>query len=63
MGMELRRDWKADAAPPTEPQTAPAQESRGARLLVIALAVAGGLTLGWIAFLCSFIGRLVGTLF
>jgi hypothetical protein len=70
MGMEHRRDWEADVhlasaseAARIEQQSAPAEESLATKLLVAALAVAGVLTLGWLAFLCHLIGRFLGTLF
>jgi len=63
MGMDLRRDWDTDVqlvaetgAALTMPHVVPARTSRAAKLLVVA--AASGLTLGWIAFLCSLIARL-----
>jgi hypothetical protein len=70
MGMEIRRDWKADVhlassndVAGIEPRTAPAEENRGAKLGVAALAVAGVLTIGWILWLCHLIRTFVGSLF
>jgi hypothetical protein len=68
MGMELRHDAKADVhlgssseAVRTTLPVVPAAERQTAKVLVGALAVAGVLTLAWIAFLCSLIERIVGT--
>ena len=68
MGMELRRDWNADVqfdaktgAAPTMPHVVPTRTSRAVKLLVVA--AASGVTLGWIAFLCTLIARLFGSLF
>ena len=65
MGMELPRDWDADVllvaetiAAPTMPHVVPTRTSRAAKLLVVA--AASGVTLGWIAFLCTLIARFFG---
>jgi hypothetical protein len=68
MGMELRRDWDADVQLDAETSAAPTMQnvlstrtSRGAKLLVVA--VASGVTLSWIVFLFTLIARFFGLLF
>jgi hypothetical protein len=70
MGVGLRRDWDADVqlvglaeAGATTPlaHATPARTTLVAKLLF--LAAASGVTLSWIAFLCTLVARFFGSLF